>query len=145
MHPRRAWLLVLVCLLSSACGGTGLDPDGLRDYEAAVRQVPGVSPASVTDITSSGAVVNMGVYNPYIAMGVVWDTLPNPTIALGTKITVRLFLIASTDDRDGNFEVQLSGLAAGTTYYVRGWATNEAGTGYGFEPSFTTLEMVPSR
>jgi len=144
MHPRRTRLLVLVCLLSSACGGTGFEPDSLRDYEGPVRQVPGVSPALVTDITSSGAVVNMGVDNPYIAMGVVWDTLPNPTIALDTKITVRLFVVASTDERDGDFDVQLSGLAAGTTYYVRGWATNEAGTGYGFEPSFTTLEMVPS-
>ncbi len=143
MHPRRTFLLVLVCLSSSACGSTGFEPDSLPDLGEPVRQVPEVSPALVTDITSSGAVVNMGVYNPYIAMGVVWDTLPNPTIALDTKITVRLFVIASMDDRDGNFDVPLSGLAAGTTYYVRGWATSEAGTGYGFERSFTTLQMVP--
>jgi hypothetical protein len=134
---------MLACLASSACNGTGFEPDGLPDLGEPVPQVPGVSPARVTDITSTGAVVTMGVYDPYIAMGVVWDTLPNPTIALDTKITVRLFVIASMDDRDGNFSVSLSGLEEGTTYYVRGWATSEAGTGYGFEPSFTTLQVVP--
>jgi uncharacterized protein (TIGR02145 family) len=37
----------------------------------------------------------------------------------------------------GNFISTLTGLTAGTKYYVRAYATNSAGTGYGAEISFT--------
>jgi hypothetical protein len=39
----------------------------------------------------------------------------------------------------GSFIGYLTGLSASTTYYVRAYATNSAGTSYGSYTSFTTL------
>ena len=43
----------------------------------------------------------------------------------------------------GSFISNLSDLEPQTTYYVRAYATNEAGTGYGEEKTFTTLGDEP--
>ena len=43
-----------------------------------------------------------------------------------------------------DYECTLSGLTAGTTYYVRAYATNAIGTGYGEKKSFSTLGTGPS-
>jgi uncharacterized protein (TIGR02145 family) len=63
------------------------------------------------------------------ARGVCWNTSPNPTIDLSTK--------TSDGTLNGNFYSKVSGLIPGTTYYLRAYATNEAGTGYGNELEFT--------
>jgi uncharacterized protein (TIGR02145 family) len=62
--------------------------------------------------------------------GVVWGTSPNPTISLSTK----------TNDGNGigSYSSSVSGLTANTIYYIRSYATNLAGTGYGNELSFNT-------
>jgi len=39
----------------------------------------------------------------------------------------------------GPFESSITGLNSGTTYYIRAYATNKAGTGYGSSSVFTTL------
>lgn len=70
----------------------------------------------------------------------------------GTNITVRGFaygtdptlatVIATTTDTvgqpfsTGTFTHALTGLTCGTTYYVRAYATNTAGTGFGFDERF---------
>jgi uncharacterized protein (TIGR02145 family) len=62
--------------------------------------------------------------------GVCWSTTTNPTT--GDNITI--------DGSDiGSFTSYLTGLSANTTYYVRAYATNIAGTGYGEQIQFTTL------
>ena len=63
------------------------------------------------------------------ARGVCWSTSQNPTIN-GSH----------TDDGtgEGDFTSTITGLTAGTTYYVRAYATNEKGTSYGEEKSFMT-------
>jgi uncharacterized protein (TIGR02145 family) len=61
--------------------------------------------------------------------GVVWSTSPNPSTANNQ----------STDGSGiGNFTSNLMGLTANTTYYVRSYAINSAGTSYGNELNFTT-------
>ena len=44
----------------------------------------------------------------------------------------------------GSYASNLSDLNAATMYYVRAYATNSAGTGYGIVMSFTTLGQAPS-
>jgi hypothetical protein len=43
----------------------------------------------------------------------------------------------------GVYNGELTGLSPGTTYYVRAYATNSAGTSYGEQRSFTTLATLP--
>ena len=65
------------------------------------------------------------------AKGVVWSTSTNPTILLSTK--------TSDGEGIGGFGSELTGLNPNTTYYVRAYATNKAGTAYGNEVTFKTL------
>jgi uncharacterized protein (TIGR02145 family) len=77
------------------------------------------------EITSDGGAI-------ISARGVCWSTNPNPTIT--SSITV-------DGAGKGIFASNISGLTTGTTYYVRGYATNSVGTAYGTEVSFTTLSL----
>jgi uncharacterized protein (TIGR02145 family) len=63
------------------------------------------------------------------ARGVCWATTANP-IATGSHTT--------DGTGTGSFVSNLTLLAAGTTYHVRAYATNSAGTAYGNDLSFTT-------
>lgn len=89
-----------------------------------------VSLISQTTATSGGAITNAGEVT-VTAKGIVWATTSNPTIALATK----------TEDGSGAtaFTSELVNLTPATQYYVRAYATNEAGTAYGNEITFTTL------
>ena len=64
------------------------------------------------------------------ARGICWSTSQNPTIT-GNHTT--------NGTGTGSFTSSMTGLTANTTYYVRAYATNSAGTAYGEEVSFTTL------
>jgi hypothetical protein len=64
------------------------------------------------------------------ARGICWSTSQNPTIS-GSHTT--------DGTGTGSFTSSMTGLTANTTYYVRAYATNSAGTAYGEEMSFTTL------
>ncbi|MDD3321130.1 MAG: IPT/TIG domain-containing protein [Paludibacter sp.] len=96
-----------------------------------------VSSIAKTSATGNGNITDLGVPNP-TQYGVVWSTLTNPTVALTTKTT--LGTIAAT----GAFNSSITGLAANTTYYIKAYATNTAGTSYGSEVSFTTLPLAPT-
>ena len=61
--------------------------------------------------------------------GVCYGTSTNPTTANTTT---------NDGSGTGSFISNLAGLTASTTYYVRAYATNSAGTAYGNEVSFTT-------
>lgn len=64
------------------------------------------------------------------ARGVCWSTNVNPTTADN-----KYFVGSGT----GSFVCTINGLTLGTTYYVRAYATNAAGTAYGNMVSFKTL------
>lgn len=69
--------------------------------------------------------------------GVVWSTSQNPTISLTTKTINGVGV--------GGFNSSISGLSPNTTYYVRAYATNSEGTGYGNQVTFTTLaNQIPT-
>lgn len=61
--------------------------------------------------------------------GFVYAQNANPTTA-DTKVVV--------GSGEGSFSTALSGIASGTTYHVRAYATNSAGTSYGVDRTFTT-------
>lgn len=85
-----------------------------------------------TTATTGGEVTTDGG-SAVTARGVVYGITSNPTIA-GSK---------TTDGADiGVFESSLTGLSGLTTYFVRAYATNSAGTAYGSEITFTTLVSV---
>jgi len=99
----------------------------------------GITTTEVTDITattatSGGNITDDGGFE-ITARGVCWSTSNEPTIADAH----------TTDDTGtGNFTSSLTGLDVNTTYYVRAYATNENGTSYGNELSFTTEDGLPS-
>ena len=99
------------------------------------KLLPTVTTATeVTDITVNSAKCGGEVtFNGNVAVtarGICWSTSQNPTIE-DNKTTNGSGL--------GSFTSNLSNLASQTTYYVRAYATNEVGTAYGEEVSFTTL------
>jgi uncharacterized protein (TIGR02145 family) len=85
---------------------------------------------NITDIaaTTGGNITNDGG-TPVTQRGVVWSTSPNPTTANNST---------TNGSGTGSFTSNLTSLTASTTYYVRAYATNSAGTAYGNELSFTT-------
>jgi len=85
---------------------------------------------NITDIaaTTGGNITNDGG-TPVTQRGVAWSTSPNPTTANNST---------TNGSGTGSFTSNLTGLSASTTYYVRAYATNSAGTAYGNEVSFTT-------
>ncbi len=106
---------------------------------AAPALPPVFGPISVTDtsVTTSSARINAEITNAgtpaYTERGFCFATAANPTVD-NTKIT-----IAGTTT--GAFLTRLTGLAAGTEYYVRAYAINSGGTTYSNEVSFTTQSI----
>ncbi len=85
-----------------------------------------------TSAVSGGNVTSDGGGN-VTARGVCWSTSQNPTVA-DSKTT--------DGSGTGSYTSNITGLTAGTPYYVRAYSTNGAGTAYGSEKSFTTAEAV---
>ena len=101
--------------------------------------VPTVTTNTVSSITSSTATCGGGVTSTggvsVTARGVCWGTSQNPTVS-DTHTT--------NGTGSGSFTSSITGLAPGTTYYVRAYATNSVGTSYGEQRSFTTLAVTPT-
>ena len=96
--------------------------------------LPVLTTDSVTAITTnsatSGGNITFNGGDVITARGVCWSTAPNPDLNDAH----------STDGSGmGSFVSNISTLTPLTTYYVRAYATNGAGTAYGNPMSFTTL------
>jgi hypothetical protein len=83
---------------------------------------------------SSGGVISDDGGGSITARGVAWGTNTSPTIS-GSY--------TADGTGTGSFTSSLSGLTGNTTYYVRAYATNSAGTAYGAEVSFITDIVIP--
>jgi uncharacterized protein (TIGR02145 family) len=96
-------------------------------------QIPELTTSSVTNITqttaSSGGNITSDGGGAITSRGVCWSTKSTPTISDNKT---------SDGTGTGNFTSGITGLSANTTYYVRAYATNHVGTGYGDTKSFTT-------
>ena len=93
-----------------------------------------ISNITATSATCDGNVTATGGAS-VTARGVCWSTSQNPTVA-----------DSHTTDGGGtgSFTSNISGLSANTTYYVRAYATNSAGTAYGNQVSFATTSSSGS-
>jgi uncharacterized protein (TIGR02145 family) len=87
-----------------------------------------VTNISTTSVTSGGTITSDGG-NPVNARGVCWSTSQNPSLS-GDH----------TDDGNGIgvFTSQVTGLTPYSTYYIKAYASNSAGTAYGNEITFFT-------
>ncbi len=97
-----------------------------------------VSTGDITNITTTSAVcignVNSEGAKPVTARGMCWNMSGNPTISHNK----------TTDGTGkGTFTSNITGLSPNTKYYVRAYATNETGTVYGEQKSFTTQAETP--
>ena len=96
---------------------------------APVLTTTDLSAVTSTTATSGGNITNDGGA-AVTARGVCWSTLANPTTASSK--------IADASGGTGSFTSNITGLTAGTVYYVRAYAINSQGTAYGSQQTFTT-------
>jgi hypothetical protein len=121
----------------------GINPNGTFYGEdqtfTTLPVVPILTTAEVTEITGNSATGGGNVTGTggaeVTARGVVFGTEPNPTLANSKT---------EDDKGTGTFQSNLTGLLGNSTYYVRAYATNSAGTGYGPAVSFKTLVDLPA-
>lgn len=92
-----------------------------------------ITEISTTDAVSGGVITDDGGA-PIISKGICWDISESPTIENSKTNELSQSL---------SFTSNLSQLTPKTTYFVKAYATNEAGTGYGKSVTFTTLGDKP--
>lgn len=104
-----------------------------------LANLPTVTTTAVTAITqttaTSGGNITVTDGAVLTARGICWSTSTNPTIT-----------DSHTSDgiSTGTFSSNLTGLTASTTYHVRAYATNNTGTAYGNDVTFTTNSVIPT-
>jgi len=100
--------------------------------------VPEITTTAVTGITQTTAVSGGTITHDggleIIVKGVCWSTHANPTLSDPKT---------SNGTGSGTFTSNVTGLTGNTTYYIRAYATNSEGTGYGQELSFKTSPLMP--
>jgi uncharacterized protein (TIGR02145 family) len=99
---------------------------------------PSVFTLAAANITTSFALAGGYITNDgggEITMrGVCWNTSQNPTVSLTTK--------TQNGIGTGTFLSDITSLEANTVYYLRAYATNRGGTGYGSEKFFKTAHSI---
>lgn len=123
-----------VVLIVAAISFTACDDDEKP------KTVPVVTTAAVKDVATTTAVgggqITDDGNSPVTASGLVFSTTTTtPTLADNKTEEA----VAS-----GTFTSNLEGLASGTIYHVRAYATNAIGTGYGEVVDFTTANSAPT-
>ncbi len=85
-------------------------------------------------VTLDGSVSNIGC-SAVTGYGIEFSSISGLANGQGTKA-------AASNLTGGNFSTTLNGLVQGATYYYRAYATNNGGTSYGTEKSFT-MKSIP--
>ena len=105
----------------------------VRSFTTLPEDLPVLTTSAVTSITKisavSGGTITSDGGSTVTNRGICWSTGSNPTI---------YSLCTSNGKGIGSFTSNITGLSLNTTYYVRAYATNQNGTGYGNVLSFKT-------
>jgi serine/threonine protein kinase len=117
---------IAIVILINLGGNEPILPTIITTTPNSITQNSGVSGGNIT--ADGGAAVT--------SRGVVWSTRQNPTIASSSGRT-------TNGNGTGIYTSILTGLSPGMTYYIRAYATNNAGTQYGEQRSFSTQSVVP--
>ena len=127
-------MVIAVSVLAVGCTKYDLNPLYDTSSTDSIPQIPVITTTAIYSIDTSSAasgghIINNGA-STITAKGVCWSTNPAPT----TSDSI-------TNNGAGSFPFtsNITGLTPTTKYYVRAYATNNVGTGYGSELSFTTL------
>jgi hypothetical protein len=112
---------------------------GLTFNSCKKEEVPTVITSEITIITGTtakggGTITDEGT-GTVVERGICWSKSITPTIT--DKRTIE-------GGGAGTFTSNMDNLDGATTYYVRSYAKNEAGIGYGMAMSFKTLGQAPS-
>lgn len=102
-----------------------------------LANLPILTTVAISAITSTTAMSGGNITDDGGAQitqrGVCWSTNHNPTILENKSIN---------GSGSGSFTSSITGLTLGSTYYVRAYATNSAGTAYGNEVTFLTVVLT---
>jgi arylsulfatase A len=111
--------------------------DVINSYRA--QGTPLLSETDLSATTDSSSIATDTIYtnggSTISSSGVVWSTDPNPTLLTGSY--------SSGTAGTGWYKSNMHGLSASTTYYVRSYAINFAGVGYGKQKIFRTHLGAP--
>lgn len=123
MKTKDYLLVILFCLMLLSCNNDIECPTVVTNE---IVTITDTSAVCVSDVTCDGG-SDVG------SKGVCWSFSQNPTLENN-----------HTNDGSGigQFTSHVENLIPNTTYYVRAFATNEEGTSYGNELTFTTLESA---
>jgi hypothetical protein len=120
--------------------GTAYGP--VKSFTTVAATIPtGLTTSALTSITqttaTSGGSITSDGGSTITSRGVCWSSS-------STNPTITDYYSSKTNDGSGvgAFASSLTGLTANTTYYVRAYATNSAGTAYGAVRSFTTSAVT---
>jgi len=109
-----------------------------NDDPADNTSLPILTTLDITEITSTSAKSGGDISDTggadITAKGVCWSTSQNPSL---------LDFATDEGNNPSNYTSQLTSLTANSTYYVRAYATNSKGTGYGNELEFVAQNIFP--
>lgn len=132
MKKTLAVLFLCALVIIVACKKDEPDPPADNSDKIPTVTTSATSEIMQTSAVCGGEVTSDGGYT-VSSRGVCWSINQNPTIADNK----------TTDGAGaGAFTSELTGLSENTTYYIRAYATNTYGTGYGSTFTFTTLNIL---
>lgn len=108
----------------------------IKTFKTLMQDVPTLSTInyfniSATSFECGGLISSIGA-SPIIKKGLCWSTSRNPTILDNS----------TTDNSFGaSFRIKINNMIPNTTYYVKSYATNSYGTGYGEELTIKTTQL----
>jgi hypothetical protein len=117
---------------------TSGSPTGYSTANSCTTGIPTLNTSVVSDISKVTAVSGGNSINPFggfiWSKGIQWSTSPGFSSITGSAVN---------GSGSSDFTSSITGLTASTQYWVRAYASNDAGTGFGNVVNFTTTAEIP--